>query len=224
MKTLFFKFVLFLFAGILHFGCNDNHEESHAEIYHLTRREMSMLQEGDIILRYGYGMVSRMIVETLDEEVPVSHVGILINNKNGGLDVIHSVSGSLSGFDGVQMESLEKFVRDSRPHTIVISRYNGTKDSPDHISSIRERALHYLKLKIGFDHAFDFNTRDRKFCTELIFDIFDDVFGKQFTENVYPDTNNIKDRLKMQYFMDDRYFQIIINHHLKSSENQRATL
>ncbi len=85
-------------------------EQEHSfSTYTLSKKEINLLQNGDIILRHGYGMASDIIVKTLNEKYDISHCAIICKDSNQ-INVIHSVSQSLSDFNGVQTQTLSRFI------------------------------------------------------------------------------------------------------------------
>src|ERR1035437_174519 len=81
--------------------------------YTISKKEISLLHDGDIILRHGYGFVSDMIVRTLNDSSGLSHCAILTKYK-GHWIVIQSISSTVSDIDGVQWQDLRTFVKQSK--------------------------------------------------------------------------------------------------------------
>lgn len=183
-------------------------QEHFFSTYKLSSSEIAQLKDGDIILRHGFGMVSDLIVSTMNEEYDISHCAILVKDRNG-FNVIHSVSQSLSDFDGVQSQSLNRFISDSKENSIIVVRYKGNSDS-----LISGSAKYYLNKKIPFDNDFDIKDSSKIYCTELIWKVIKDsqgvdIFSKQLEEN------NKKSQYRFSALWDTTKFQIIINHHLR---------
>lgn len=196
-------------------SCANSHLKRDSFIYSLTPDELSMLREGDILLRQGHGMVSRMIVESLREEIPLSHVGLLtIDPSDGQFKVIHSVSQSISYFDGIQIQDLKSFLQDSKPNTLVVVRYRNLEQGGVAPKEISSRAFHYLEMQVPFDYEFDFSCSDRFFCTELITKVIGDVFGDELFAPAYLNSLTQLDRLRFGMFFKSEKFDIIINHQL----------
>lgn len=175
--------------------------------YRLTKEEYLKIKDGDIILRHGYGFVSDMIVNTLNENFSVSHCAIVVKNDTNA-SVIHSVSQSLSDFDGVQEQNLRRFINDSKKGSVIVLRYKG--DNLNHL--IAERARYYLDKRVPFDNSFDINDSTKFFCTELIWRIFLDVFNVDIFEKKYKQGS--LDFLKFDVFLDPDYFDIVFSHQL----------
>lgn len=208
-NILLFTIITFLVA------CSGTDQKRDFFEYTLSTNEMALLREGDILLRKGYGFVSNMIVKTLEEDLPVSHVGLLVKSPtNGQFKVIHSVSQAISDADGVQQQDLRSFVRDSQPNTLIVVRYRDAELYEQGTQKISERAIHYLKEMVPFDYSFDFNNTDKFFCTEFIGRVIGDVFGDEIFSPEFLSSNSDIDKLRFKVFLDPQRFDIIINHHL----------
>jgi len=176
--------------------------------YSLTKEEYNLLQDGDILLRHGYGFVSDMIVKTLKEDFSISHCAILVKDDSA-FNVIHSVSQSLSEFDGVQIQDLRRFVNDSKKNSLIVLRYKNSNGEDR--ESISQRARYYLERQVPFDNSFDINDTTRYFCTELIWKIFLDAFNIDIFEKKYGLGGT--EFLKFDIFFDPDLFEIILSHH-----------
>jgi uncharacterized protein YycO len=177
--------------------------------YTLSPQELEMIQDGDIILRHGYGLVSDGIVEVMREDLHVSHCAILCKDSlSNKIEVIHSVSQSLSEYDGVQIQSFDQFIRDSQENSIILVRFKAPNDKPT--NCISARAQYYLERQIPFDPSFDIDDTARFYCSELIWKIILD----EYDVDIFKDKNNEqKDHLKFDNFYNEENFEIIFNHH-----------
>lgn len=208
---IIFFFILVLVIIIKLFLYNyekRSQQEQFFSTYQLKPQEISLLKEGDIILRHGYGVVSDMIVETLNEDIDISHCAIL-KRKDTSWFVIHSVSQSLSKYDGVQTQDLASFIKESQKNSVVVVRYKNLNDSSLH--KIALQADQYLQKHIPFDHSFDMSDSSTFYCTELLFFAFKnganvDILNGKFREGSL-------DHLKFHLFLDTTNFNIIIDHH-----------
>ncbi len=179
--------------------------------YYLSKDEIGLLQNGDIILRHGYGMASDIIVQSLNEKYDISHCAVLTKEENQ-FNVIHSVSQSLSDFDGVQTQSLNRFINDSKINSLIIVRYK----NPTHTDNalIAEKAKYYLLKKLPFDNDFNIEDSTKIYCTELIWRVIKDSYHEDIYKNLLKDKNR-KNQYKFQAFWDTTHFEIIINHQLR---------
>jgi hypothetical protein len=178
--------------------------------YRLTDSEIDSLQDGDIILRHGFGVVSDMIGETMNEKFNVSHCAIVCRPSADSIVIIHSVSSSLSNFDGVQTCELNKFMQESKPNSIMVVRYKSKINKS--LSCISKRANYYLQKQVPFDDSFDIIDHSKIYCSELPFLIFKD----EFNDDIFNSTDLEKTTHKrFAAFWDTTRFNIIINHQIR---------
>lgn len=174
--------------------------------YELSHDELDMIQDGDIILRHGYGLVSDMIVKTLKEKISLSHCAIVVRNDSL-FGVVHSVSQSVSDADGVQYQDINTFTKHSKMNSIILVRLR----SEDSVigEKISKRALHYYNLKVPFDHSFDLFDDSKFYCSEIVWKVIDDVAKI----DIFPDKSEKSKRyLNFSNFYDSDFFDVIINH------------
>lgn len=181
--------------------------------YRLTKSETDSLHDGDIILRHGFGIVSDMIGETMNEEYSVSHCGIVCKPTTDSIVIIHSVSSSLSDFDGVQTCPLNKFMQESKPNSVMVVRFK-PKINKD-LSCISRKANEYLQKKVSFDDAFDIKDHSKIYCSELPFLIFKEEFNQDIFNSADPEKSTHK---LFKAFWDTENFSIIINHHTRKKK------
>ena len=177
--------------------------------YALSKEEIALLQDGDIILRHGYGFVSDAITTTLKEDV--SHCAILVKDDNS-FKVIHSVSQSLSDYDGVQTQGLKRFINDSKLNSVIVLRYK-FKENDDR-TLISQRARHYLDMQVSFDNSFDINDSTEFFCSELLWKVFLDAYNIDIFEDKYGKDN--REFLKFDVFQNPKYFELVFSHQTKN--------
>lgn len=183
----------------------DEHLYIHTNDYRLSPAEQQKIQEGDIILRAGFGYVSDRILSYLDERCPVSHCGI-VDSTVDGWRVIHTVSSQISGIDGMQADPLGRFVKHSRPGSLIVVRPKGLDDNTK--EEIANEARGYLAQKLPFDDGFDPYDHTSLYCTELIWLILRDVADL----DIYHGAVSRGDYLPFACFTDTGSFDIIINH------------
>lgn len=178
--------------------------ESHST-YALTNDELSLLQHGDVILRRGYGMVSRMIATRLEGKYGISHCGVIIE-REGELYVVHTVSSNVSEIDGMQVHSIGEFVRQSQPQSIVVNRLvdRGAADL------LAEGALDYLKAEMLFDHDFNIHDSTHLYCSEMIWRSLKNKAGIDLFEGLYDEEGAW---YTFDTFFNPKYFETVINHH-----------
>jgi len=163
----------------------------------LSAEELALLQEGDFVFRLGYGMVS-FFLESQTGASGVSHIGVLVKDS---LDfaVIHSISGSMAEMDGVQKISLNGFLFEAKPHSLVVTRL---KNSSGKLIAYEARRL--LAERVPFDMSFDIKDTTKLFCSEMINFILQkthntEVFSQEATE--FPFTG----------FFDTSKFEILVD-------------
>lgn len=162
----------------------------------MTTDEMEKLQEGDIVLRHGYGFLSDYISKNFGGKYKVSHAGVLSKEKCRWW-VIHSLSDNVSYENGVQRERLEDFLKKSKPLSVVVSRLKGVE--MEKRREISQRAYHYLNKKIPFDSSANVKDCQEMFCSELIWQII----GEDLKLIALP--KDIKEREKLYYNMGNLY-------------------
>ncbi len=185
-----------------------NHQEDRS-VYHLSLKDVDKLQDGDIILRYGFGLVSDVIVEKLNEEYKISHCGVVCQSDSGWR-VIHCESSRHFEFDGVQNETLQNYVKRSHRNSIIVVRYANTKASSGG-SQISQAAVNYYKQKVAFDYSFDIHDHSSMYCSEMIWKIIKD----EFNDDIFVDSTGKFEHRQMANFLDKHRFSTIINHHEK---------
>ncbi len=163
----------------------------------LGAEELALLREGDFVFRLGYGMVS-FFLESQTGASGVSHVGILVKDSLD-FDVIHSISGSMAELDGVQKISLDDFLFEAKPHSLVITRL---KNSNGELIAYEARRL--FAERVPFDMSFDIKDTTKLFCSEMINFILQkthntEVFTQEATE--FPFTG----------FFDTSKFEILVD-------------
>ena len=171
-KVVFFVLGLLLTGALSFVFLYEKKSRKTAKVntYTLTKTEENALQEGDIILRHGFGLISDAIVKYAKDAYPVSHCGIVVRDSCGNWAVIHTVSNSLAEIDGMQKDHLRKFVRESHPNSVVVTRYRFQNE--EERQKVIDRAYYYLQKQVPFDNEFNSSDSSRFFCTEFIWNVF----------------------------------------------------
>lgn len=180
------------------FSCNNKRDTTELFFYCTDS-----IQNGDLILRKSYGMISEIISTRLKDTVDISHCGILIQDSTGNFNVIHSLSKKVSDYDGMQQCSLQEFWEDSRPETVRVFRFRNSRNY-----LIAQCANNYLVKKIPFDNNFDTNDTTAFYCSELPVHIIEKTFRKKIINE-----NSI---IKFSTFMNPDNFREIVFKHKKS--------
>ena len=204
MKKVLFIIGLILatIVCLLFFYQQKSNKDELKNDYCLTTEEKSVLQEGDIIFRHGFGIISDAIVKYVKSDYPVSHCGVIVADSLGKLFVIHTVSNTLANIDGMQKDDLDVFVKGSQKNSIIVMRYIYENDTQ--AKKIAERANYYLSQQIPFDHHFDCMDSTAFFCTELIQMVFKTAIGVDlydFSDETGMDCMNFSALLNLDRFM-----------------------
>jgi len=199
--------VLIITISYLYIYQQKSNKEEIKNDYCLTTKEKNRLQEGDIIFRHGFGIISDIIVKYAESDYPISHCGIIIKDSFGKLFVIHTVSNTLADIDGMQKDKLNVFVKGSHKNSIIVARYNYENNTQP--QKIAKQANYYLSKRIPFDNNFDCTDSSAFFCTEFIYMVFKNAIGVNLYESV-----NEKEKNCMSFspFLDTTKFTIVLNH------------
>ncbi|MDR0753813.1 MAG: hypothetical protein LBF04_00285, partial [Prevotellaceae bacterium] len=204
---------MWLFSGMFLFGCKSRQEHSFYEPSQntvistsdydtLSSEEINLLQNGDIIMRQGRGIISLAISAQLNEKYRLSHCGIL-NIVGDTINVIHTLSLSVSSTNGMQQATLYEFIGDTYKNSIIVVRLKNSDSN-----KIANKAKYYLSKKIPFDDHFDFADTTKFFCNELI----THIIAVESNVNLIDTTADEMHNLQFGRFTDTAKFDIIINH------------
>ncbi|MBP5759199.1 MAG: hypothetical protein J6W45_07335 [Bacteroidales bacterium] len=205
-KFIIIVAILAVVVGAVYIIYNKEEQKHYAKHDRLTKKELAMMRSGDIILRRGFGLVSASIASSLNEAFSVSHCGIVDVDSNGNVRVIHSVSSSLSDFDGLQDCTIEEFCKESKENSLMVVRFRDTADVP--LANLAKTAQTYLDRKIPFDGVFDITQNDEMYCSEMVWS----ALKENYDYDIYPDKSKTA-VIKFGPFFDTVHFQRIINHH-----------
>lgn len=123
------------------------------------------LQEGDLILRHGRGLISDMFMNFSTDEAKYSHSGVL-HWENGKLMVMHSIDGGENGNNEMRKEPIEIFCHPQAVFGFGVFRFD--------LDSVKMAVFdtliqHYYQEKMEFDLDFDLRTDDKMYCSEIIY-------------------------------------------------------
>ncbi|MEL1243600.1 YiiX/YebB-like N1pC/P60 family cysteine hydrolase [Flavobacterium sp. DGU11] len=175
--VVLFCFMLMSYKAFFYFDHQSEQKEivKNHDVTRLTHAEMAQLEEGDFILRRGFGFFSDYISKNLNESatrnsIDVTHAGIIVR-RNGALHVIHSLSSDVTNIDGLQIQPLEEFLNYSAPGKIIVTHIKSTDVAIG--KKVAKLAESYLEKHIPFDHNGNFDDDKELFCTELIWKILE---------------------------------------------------
>lgn len=171
----------------------------------LTVEELNLLQDGDILLRKGFGSISDFIADFLAEKYPVTHCAFVINTKSKSKQVLHTASNEIA--NSLYIESLEQYVRQSALGSLVLVRLNCSTQKKQ---AVLQKAHQLLAKKIPFDMGFDDRDNQALYCIELMRDIFLEVFEEDLLAK--RTSKNTIDVLSMDNFFNPLHFELIFNH------------
>jgi len=189
MRLIGAKYFTPLGLLVLLFACNNQKESStkdhepnlalqNIKPVSKPKFDYSILEDGDIVLKRGVGQVSSLIIKFLNEEVPLSHCGIIVIEESK-CSVIHSLAKEYSGIDGIQKTSLTKFLSDAKLKDTYFVRHI----SPEQIrKKIAEKAMMYLDKKIPFDYNFDNSDTTTFYCLEFLDHTLKTVLKKELVQ------------------------------------------
>ena len=199
--------ILLLLGG--YFMLSSNNTDKQGVSYSLTGDEKRLLRTGDIMMRRGDGMVSDGIAQMLAEPFDITHCGVILEEQ-GKLWVVHALQDHDRDIDGIFAQSLDQFVAESRPGSIIVVRYKTTEDRTPQLI---ERMHYYMDQDIPFDLGFDAADPSSFYCSELV----QHIYMETYNTNVFPITLSMPttDLLKYTYLVDTTAFQPIINHHIQ---------
>ncbi len=207
ITTKFFIAGLFIFCCYIGIKNFSPPKEVDSPIYKLSEFEKSQLQTGDIILRRGYGFVSNMILNMMNEDYKVTHLGVILRNGDT-LKVAHALSSKVSNQDGLRFQNLDNFVYHSKDSSLLVTRLKGIDSTKQ--AKIAEQLKLYLDMQLPFDHKFDYQDTTEHYCSELIWRIYEHNLGILNVADSITEEEKYN-ALKVFYNLD--YFDIVLSHH-----------
>ena len=161
--------------------------------------DSTIVKNGAFILRNGNNLVSKAILFGLNESIPISHGGFIVGAstlKNHGVEsdipddplndwgIIHSVSSKVSNKDGIQVCSLEEFIRHAPDSLIYVSEPK--EFNIETREKVISRLIKLLKSEVSFDHEFDHYNHEEIYCSELAFLVLEEELGiVQLKNNIH---------------------------------------
>ena len=184
---------------------NSNQSNASSKYYSELPFNKDLLEEGDIILRRGSGMLSNYIIQKLNDSLPISHCGIIVKNHQD-IHVIHSILSEEKGIRGITKEPVDDFIQDALLNSLIIIRQ---KQSEKYKLDFVAQAEQMLKAKIPFDPMFDIQTQEKMYCTEIVWSISKDLLGKDiFQEKVKAGHVEL---LGFNNFFNPDYFEVVFS-------------
>lgn len=171
----------------------------------LSKDEQAQLQNSDILLRRGYGVVSDFIANYLEEIYPVTHCGFVVRKPDSSIWILHTIS--KDDHSGMLLEPLADYINNSQEHTLVGIRLKGSDEKR---KQVLDYAYHYLDRKMEFDMGFNDADSSQLYCAELMRNIFKKVYKKDLlTDRAESLGISV---IRMSNFFNAKYFDVLFNH------------
>jgi hypothetical protein len=170
----------------------------------LSEMEMAKLVEGDFILRKGYGWISDRIADLLNEDLRITHCGLILTKGYREPHVLHAMSNEK--VNGVFVEPLKSFLKESQQGSLIAVRI---KKPADKIESMILESKRMLAKKVPFDLAFNDADSSSFYCAEL----FAHVFKNTWKRDLLPEKFNLfgMNAIRMRNFLNPNEFEILFN-------------
>jgi hypothetical protein len=170
----------------------------------LSDKELEKLEEGDFLLRKGYGWISDRIADLLDEEYRITHCGMILTQGYSEPHVLHSVSDDR--VNGIFVEPLKAFIKDSQNGSLIAVRL---KNPCVETREIVLESKRLLAKKVPFDLAFNDADSSSFYCAELFGYVFNNICKK----DLLPEKVNLfgMKAIRMRNFLNPEEFKIIFN-------------
>lgn len=131
------------------------------------------LREGDIIFRRGKDAVSEAVLG-LDPLTVYSHVGVVVFRGSEPM-VVHAVPAEEPGEENVvKLEPATRFLAADRSSGMAVYRLHEVSNdaSESAAKTVTREALRLAQSNTPFDNAFNLDTPDQLYCTELVWHIY----------------------------------------------------
>jgi hypothetical protein len=168
LRLFFFTAVIILF-----FSCTVKDKkpaevppliDAYTPFFNQIKEGKTLLKEGDLIVRSGNDMTSQLIKNFNKKDKNYSHAGIVFL-QDGEPKIYHILAGVENPDAKMVTDSLEKFCYPRQNTGFAIYRYN--VESAE-ISTMKTVVTNWYKQGVGFDSAFNLQSDDRMYCSEMI--------------------------------------------------------
>jgi len=133
------------------------------------------LRSGDLIFRDGKSYISRTLKQFNRKDSRFSHAGIIHLEGNQAF-VYHCIGGEENVTNKMKKETLSSFCSPTEINTYAIYRPALSKAQIHLLDSITGS---YYTKGIEFDTHFNINDSRKMYCTELIYNVFDQLLGAE---------------------------------------------
>lgn len=134
----------------------------------LNINDKKNIEQFDIILTSGQSVQSKLLNLLNSSIQDYSHVGIILKEKDE-IFVLHSTPDG-TGDNGIRYDNFQEFLNLSNVNYYRILRLDSVKD----YKGLERSALNFKNSKIPFDYNFENVNKDKIYCSEMIFDIFNE--------------------------------------------------
>lgn len=121
------------------------------------------VNDGDIIVRKEGGFISSLFSSVATQSNAFSHIGILLINDEGSVDVIHSELEDTKEASSLRKESIDVFM--SEADTIGVFRLQLPDSTRMLVATVAQKLL---DRGAAFDLDFDIETDSILYCTEFV--------------------------------------------------------
>lgn len=162
-----FVFIIAVFA-LLGLSVGDFPTSNNSDMLWYSEQS-PVLEEGDLVFRRGKSIESYAVLAA-DGSTRYSHVGIVHRTSEGKLMVVHAVPAEDRINNRVKSESLAQFWSYDHASAGAIYRFQINPSQKQIIHNYLERTY---QLAVSFDDAYDLFDSTKLYCTELIYNAFD---------------------------------------------------
>ena len=152
----------------------------------------SQIQEGELLFRRGRSLASRFVL-SMDSHSDYSHVGILIFQRGEPFVVHAEPAGDRGGAGATVAEPLAKFLAPEQATAWALYRVRPGLETV--ASAAARRAEAYAQAATPFDPAFNLDSSDKVYCTELVWRCYLEA-GLDLTEAK-------RDRVQLPFFQKE---------------------
>jgi len=132
---------------------------------HVVDTAVSLLKNGDIVLRTGIGPDSYLLCQMNQKDKTYSHCGIVMI-ENGYPYVYHSIGGEDNPDERLRRDSASFFFSPLHNVGLGIVRYDISDAQADQLGKV---VREYFAQRPRFDMKFDLNTDDQLYCSEFVY-------------------------------------------------------
>lgn len=120
------------------------------------------LRAGDVVLRHGHGLWSRLFAQLNRHDQRFSHAGIVVLDAQRQWRVVHAQVDDRTGSGHVRSQPWHEFV--DRTTQVALLRVSDEKSA----ARIADAALAMHDDALAFDLTFDLSRTDAVYCSELV--------------------------------------------------------